>query len=50
MEKSRLDLVVKGIIYDEYNDMSKDIDEIEISHVSELPYITAHHRLISCAF
>jgi len=41
MEKSRLDLVVKGIIYDEYNDMSKDIDEIEISHVGNPSHATS---------
>lgn len=33
-EQNRLDLIVRGIIYDEMNDMSKAINEIDISHLS----------------
>lgn len=33
-ERKRLDLIVKGILYDEFNDFSKSINEIDISHVS----------------
>ena len=32
-EKTRLELVVKGIVYDELNDPSKNVDDIDISHV-----------------
>lgn len=32
-EQKRLDLVVKGILYDEFNDLSKSMDEVNISHV-----------------
>lgn len=32
-ENQRLDLVVKGIMYDETNDMSKTLEEIDINHV-----------------
>ena len=30
----RLDLVVKSIVYDESNDQSKNVEDIEISHVN----------------
>ncbi|KAI1712006.1 HEAT repeat associated with sister chromatid cohesion domain-containing protein [Ditylenchus destructor] len=33
-ENQRLDLVVKGIMYDETNDMSKTLEEIDINHLS----------------
>uniref|UniRef100_A0A915D8C6 Nipped-B protein n=1 Tax=Ditylenchus dipsaci TaxID=166011 RepID=A0A915D8C6_9BILA len=33
-ENNRLDLVVRGIIYDEMNDMSKTLDQIDINHLS----------------
>lgn len=33
-EQNRLDLVVRGIVYDEMNDMTKTVDEIDISHLS----------------
>lgn len=33
-ERKRLDLVVKSILYDEFNDITKSIDEVNISHVS----------------
>lgn len=42
----RLDLVVKSIVYDESNDQSKNVEDIEISHVNHNN--SSHHSLAIC--